>query len=230
MKFKTPIGRIGSDIWANIRLKAIIKEVGKITNKTILDIGCEPTPYIGEAFIKNNDVTFTDLLQESLNNIKYQNCKKVQLDLTKSNKIKKESFDLIICADVIEHIEDEKLALTNLLKLLKKKGILIFTAPAYQKLYGTHDKKIGHFRRYDKKDIKRIAKQHDLKTIKIRHLVSLILPFFIIAQKTKKSKSLYDNKSKLEKHILPLLNLFCKIDERLNLPWGICIMGIFRKK
>tara|TARA_Y100000310_G_scaffold345660_2_gene467873 strand:- start:1804 stop:2496 length:693 start_codon:yes stop_codon:yes gene_type:complete len=229
MKFKTPIGRIGSDIWANIRLKAVIREVGQIRNKKILDIGCETAPYIGESFIKNNDVTFTDLLQESLERVKHKNCKKVKLDLTKPNKLKEQSFDMIVCADVMEHIENEKLALTNLLKLLKKNGILIFTAPAYQKFYGIHDKKIGHFRRYDKSDIKRIAEEHNLKTIRTRHLVSLILPLFIIAQRTKKSESLYENKSELEKKIIPLLNLFCEIDERLNLPFGICIMAIFRK-
>jgi len=229
MDFKIVVGRIGTDIWANIRLKGILRELGHIKDKKILDIGCENTPYIGGCFIKNNKVTFTDLHKKNLDKIKYKNCKKIVLDLTKKSKLKENYFDIIICADVIEHIEKEKLAIHNLVKLLKKDGKLILTFPAYSKLYGIHDKMIGHFRRYDLQDLYRIEKEHGLKLSKNRYLVSLLLPFFILLQKNEDSKSIYEGKSKFIGKITSLLNTFCIIDESLRLPFGICIMGVFKK-
>jgi len=229
MEFKTPIKRITSDVWANVRLKGILRILKRVKNKKILDIGCETSTYIGECFIKNNEVTFTDLLKESIEKIKYENCKTAIFDLTKKNKLPKEYYDIIICADVLEHIEEEDKALKNIYKLLKKGGYLIFTSPTYSKHYGTHDKEIGHFRRYDKKDIIRISKDYNLKLKKQRYLVSFMLPFFIFAQKSKKSKGIYKGESKIEPRIKPLLNIICFIDEFLNLPFGITIMGIYKK-
>ncbi len=229
MKFKIAIGRIGSDIWVNIRLRGLIRELGGLKNKKILDIGCENDPYMGGYFVKSNDVTFTDLNKKNLDKVKYKNYKKILLDLTNISMFPKTKYDVIICADVMEHIKDDDIAFKNLLTLLKEDGKLIFTAPAYSWLYGVHDTKIGHYRRYDKKDLYYFAKKYKIKLIKIRFLMSLVLPIFILAQRNKKSSIFYKGKSKLESKISSLLNIFCTIDEFLRLPFGLCIMGVFQK-
>lgn len=230
MKFKIAFGRISSDVWANIRLRGILRELKNKKNKKILDIGCESSPYISECFLSKNEVTITDLKKESLNKVKNPKFKKIILDLTKPNNLPKNYFNVIICADVIEHIKNQDIAFENLIKLLKPNGLLVFTSPAYSKFYGTHDKMIGHYRRYDLKDLKLIAKKHNLKLIRYRYLVSLLLPVFILMQQNKKSEVVYQGKSKIEYALSPFLNFFCFIDEFLELPFGICIMGIFKKK
>ena len=49
-------------------------------------------------------------------------------DLTSTN-FKDESFDLIICNHVLEHIEDDKLALNEIYRILKYNGISILQVP-----------------------------------------------------------------------------------------------------
>ena len=58
------------------------------------------------------------------------------------------SFDTVFALNVIEHIEDDQLAVANCYKLLAPKGHLILLMPAYPSLYNGFDKGLGHYRRY----------------------------------------------------------------------------------
>lgn len=229
VKFNVIFNRIGSDIWLNSRLKGIYAELKNLKNKNILDAGCREG-YVGSLFLEDNKVTFADIEEEHLKKIKkHKNATIKKIDLTKKLLFKKNSFDVVICADVLEHIKNDKIAIKNLVNALKKDGLLVLTNPAYSKYYGEHDKLIGHYRRYNKKDYLNVAKENNLEVVKLRYLVSSIFFPFILSQKSKKSKSLYEGDSKLEGKIIWLLNLICWIDAKLNLPFGICIMGIFKK-
>ena len=48
------------------------------------------------------------------------------------------SFDIIICHDVFEHIDNKKLFLSNLNKYLKPQGIVFMSFPAWQMPFGGH--------------------------------------------------------------------------------------------
>lgn len=65
-------------------------------------------------------------------------------------------YDLILLADVIEHIQEDKNALEKLFSKLKADGKLIIFVPACQYLYSPFDKQIGHFRRYSMKSLEKI--------------------------------------------------------------------------
>jgi len=60
----------------------------------------------------------------------------------------KKKFDSIFLLNVIEHIEDDLMAVKNCSYLLTEKGHLILLAPAYAWLYSSFDKQLGHFRNY----------------------------------------------------------------------------------
>ena len=69
-------------------------------------------------------------------------------------KIKKNFYDLILVADVIEHIKKPKNLLKDLKKFLTKDGRILITVPAYQFLFSKKDEVLGHYRRYNKKHLK----------------------------------------------------------------------------
>ena len=60
-------------------------------------------------------------------------------------------WDVILASDVIEHIEDDRLAVRWIFDHLKPGGIFFATVPAFQWLFSDHDKALGHFRRYTAK-------------------------------------------------------------------------------
>ncbi len=79
-------------------------------------------------------------------------------------------FDTIVCMNVLEHIKDDKRALTNMSNLLKNKGKLILLVPAHQWAYGLMDKNLGHIRRYNKNQLSNILKANSYSLIAIRYL------------------------------------------------------------
>jgi len=59
-----------------------------------------------------------------------------------------ESFDGAVLGEVLEHIDDDRGALTELARVLRPGGVLAVSVPANPSLYGTSDEWAGHVRRY----------------------------------------------------------------------------------
>lgn len=65
-------------------------------------------------------------------------------------------FDGLFALNVVEHIQDDELAIANCKKLLRTGGRLVILVPAYQRLYNGFDKNLEHYRRYNKKSLSRL--------------------------------------------------------------------------
>jgi len=66
----------------------------------------------------------------------------------------KKKFDLVVCFDVAEHVRRDYQLFLNLYHALNQGGYLAVTVPAHQWLFGAHDKALGHFRRYSKRELR----------------------------------------------------------------------------
>ena len=63
------------------------------------------------------------------------------------------SVDLAYTLNVLEHIEDDRAALGDLLRVLRPGGRLGIYVPAFPVLYSAMDRKVGHFRRYRRAEL-----------------------------------------------------------------------------
>ena len=142
--------------------------------------------------------------------------------LIKNTVFKKnlKKYDTIIALDVLEHIKDDKNEIKKLYTSLNKEGHLIINVPAFDFLYSEFDKSIGHFRRYNKKNLQK--KIEALKFSKCRlfyydsigFILSLISKIFL----KKKYKKNFQNKIQLWNFLIPIskvvdffiLNIFGK--------------------
>ena len=66
-------------------------------------------------------------------------------------------FDTILYIDVLEHIEDDREELENAALRLRSGGRVIVLSPAHQWLFTPFDAAIGHFRRYNRRMLRRIS-------------------------------------------------------------------------
>lgn len=64
-----------------------------------------------------------------------------------------EQFDTVICMNVVEHIEHDVEALSNIRKSLDKNGRAIVLVPNEPRLFGSLDKVLGHYRRYTREQL-----------------------------------------------------------------------------
>lgn len=68
-------------------------------------------------------------------------------------------FDLVVCMNVLEHIEDHAGALRHMLGLVAPGGTLFLLVPSHQWLYSSFDRESGHWRRYNKRDMHRLLER-----------------------------------------------------------------------
>ena len=164
-------------------------------------------------------------LKEKFNN---KNKYKILKDLDNSK------FDLIVMADVLEHIKNDKKIIKKLSKNLNKEGHILLTVPAYNFLFSKKDEILGHFRRYKKREIKEIFYRYKaLKLSYFNFFLFLPISFFILINKVLNA----DFIDQVEKPPKPLINKIMfnifKIEKEIlkhfNFPFGISIIGLFKK-
>jgi len=66
-----------------------------------------------------------------------------------------EQFDTVICMNVVEHIENDVEALSNIRRSLDKNGRAIVLVPNGPRLFGSLDRVLGHYRRYTREQLVR---------------------------------------------------------------------------
>lgn len=138
-----------------------------------------------------------------------------------------QTFDSIVCLNVLEHIENDERALTNLLKLLKPGGTLIVLIPAHPFLYGAIDKSIGHFRRYMKKELSQKMEKIGFKIIQSRKINFLGAIGWFIAGRILNESKVEDKKIKIFNLLAPFFLTFEDIIEPII---GTSILVIAKKK
>ena len=90
------------------------------------------------------------------------------------------SADIILLCDVLEHIKDEQLFLSELHKLLMPDGKIIITVPSYQCLFSEHDQFLKHYRRYNRKQLCKILQRAGFEIEISGYIFFSLLPIRII--------------------------------------------------
>jgi len=120
-------------------------------------------------------------------------------------------FDTVIALNVVEHIEDDKLVINNCRKLLKPNGRVIILVPAFMKLYNSFDKELGHFRRYNKKNLGRLIQTQQLKIVMMEYFnCAGILGWWFTGSVLKK-KIIPGNQLAIYEKMVPLFRLIDKL-------------------
>tara|TARA_B110000444_G_C18822544_1_gene588521 strand:+ start:1075 stop:1959 length:885 start_codon:yes stop_codon:yes gene_type:complete len=162
-----------------------VKKYCSSYNQSILEIGCS-SGYLLEDLkweFKKSQIIGADVVRGPLLEIK----KKIPdiplflFDILKC-PIPDNSIDVIIMLNVLEHIEDDKLAIKKAFNMLKPNGIFIIEVPASPYLYDSYDKELMHFRRYSTSELKTKVKNSGFIINNITHLGFLIFPLFAVVK------------------------------------------------
>lgn len=83
------------------------------------------------------------------------------------------SMDYIYTLNVLEHIDNDSQTIHDLKRVLVPEGILFIYVPAFQILFSSMDKKVGHFRRYRKDHLVRMLEDAGLTVVRAEYVDSL---------------------------------------------------------
>jgi SAM-dependent methyltransferase len=147
------------------------------------------------------------------------------------------SFDLAVCLDVIEHIEDEHGALTELYRVVRPGGGLLVTVPAYQWLWSEHDEINHHQRRYTRSRLSRAAGDAGWETVRVTYFNGLLLPIAIPYRLLARRAHVEGPSSDLQQmpaRLNAMLEWPLRFEARMighggRIPAGLSLAAVFRK-
>lgn len=143
--------------WFVVRLEILKQEIQKIIPKEknelqILNIGIatgkttDMLSNFGKVTSLEYDATCAEFVRQKLG-IEVIEGSVLELPFEEN------SFDLVCAFDVIEHVENDKKAILEIMRVCKEKGKICITVPAFQSLWSHHDKVNHHFKRYRMNEI-----------------------------------------------------------------------------
>ena len=110
--------------WERLLKKIVWKQLGDMEGKKILDFG-SGEGITANHFAEKNDVTAIEPSKEMLSNA-WKDYEYTQIvgDVNALSAFKNETFDMIICHNVLEYIDDKAAVIKALARVLKKDGII----------------------------------------------------------------------------------------------------------
>ncbi len=92
----------------------------------------------------------------------------------------KARFDLILLADVLEHIADQDAFLRAVKFHLAPGGVAVVNVPALQSLYSGYDRAVGHLRRYRIGSLAALARRNEMSIARYTYWGLPLLPLLVV--------------------------------------------------
>jgi SAM-dependent methyltransferase len=115
---------------------------------TIIEAGCGWGTNLEALEAAGYQITGLDVSRKMLDRLDRPDRRLIEADLTQGLPDHLPTYDCVLALDVIEHIDNDRHALQQLGRLLKRTGRLIVSVPALPELFSEFDEVQGHRRRY----------------------------------------------------------------------------------
>jgi len=164
----------------------------------VLDIGCGSGRHTAAAYrcphvtVIGSDMNFDDVIQ-ARNRLRFHDqcgehgCGTWMLSVSDITRLPfgDAVFDLVICSEVLEHVPNDRTAVTEIVRVLKPKGTLVVSVPRYfpERICWAlsaayHQTAGGHIRIYRQSSLIRLLESHGV-SYRCRHFAhSLHVPYW----------------------------------------------------
>ena len=143
-------------------------------------------------------------------------------------------FDIVAAFDILEHVKDDARAAGEVSRVLKDEGFFVLTVPAFQALFGSHDRALSHYRRYSKKTLR--ERLSGFRTVELGFWMCALFPPVALARlRGRKQTEDKVHYTKLPTAVNSLFYGLVRIENwlirhNIPLPVGTSIYGIFQNR
>jgi len=138
----------------------IFQKIRPYLGKNILEVGCG-IGSLTDLLLRQGRVIVADLNEGYLRTVgnkfrTHPNLKEILIWDVQQEPPKHlhMAIDTIVCSNVLEHVRDDDFVLKIFFHLLPTRAKVILLVPALKGLYNGLDKELGHFRRYNRKELR----------------------------------------------------------------------------
>jgi SAM-dependent methyltransferase len=133
---------------------ALLEQLRILPPATVLEAGCGWGTNLEALEAAGYRVTGLDVSRRVLDRLDRADRQLVEADLSQGLPDHLPAYDCVLALDVIEHLDDDRRAVRQLRRLLKKDGRLIISVPALPELFSEFDEVQGHRRRYSAQSLR----------------------------------------------------------------------------
>jgi len=143
-------------------------------------------------------------------------------------------LEIILLADVIEHIEQDHNFLQELIRSMRPNTLLLITAPAHPSLWSPHDVALGHKRRYTMDTFQQLWSRQPVVPLMVTPINCLLCPLIFLARwLNKNADSAESDLKQHNKMSNRILYLIFSLEQYwlkfLPLPWGCSYLALLKK-
>ncbi len=150
------------------------------------------------------------------------------------------SVDIVVMLDVLEHLDEDAKALSEVYRILKPGGTLILTVPAYPRLWSANDVVNHHRRRYMAGQLQALMQEAKLDIIRFTHWNFILFPLLLLARTFRKvpegarPQDLKGDIGEVPESANTLLLKVLDMENRMisrgaTLPFGVTLVCVARK-
>jgi 2-polyprenyl-3-methyl-5-hydroxy-6-metoxy-1,4-benzoquinol methylase len=162
------------------KLKTVMKKVSRHTYQKVYDIGSGVGLFsIFFADVLGKQVFSIDPENKS-HKVKSNNESDLSIIQLESHRELKEMEGLVLMMDVLEHVVEDKLFLSEIISRSTPGTLILITVPAFDFLWTEHDVKLQHFRRYTKSRLISLASESSVTIERIEYIYSITLPILLL--------------------------------------------------
>ena len=137
-----------------------------------------------------------------------------------------EPFDSALCLNLLEYVEDPSRTIANFASVLRPGGTLVVLVPQGRALYGRIDETMGHKRRFQVEDVRRLMRENGLELERVHQLNKISVVAWWLQGKLLRRK-------RIGKPALKLFDKSVWLWRRLDpiLPWrGLTLVVVARRQ
>jgi SAM-dependent methyltransferase len=147
------------------------------------------------------------------------------------------SFDVVMASDVLEHIEHDDRAVSEIARVLRLRGSAILSVPAHEWLFSQHDAALQHFRRYSRLAVRDLLERNRLMVSRLSYWNAALFPVVCIQRLTGKRHRRGQPQSDtvlpprlLNEALAGLLAVESALVSRITLPWGVSLVAVAERR
>jgi SAM-dependent methyltransferase len=129
--------------------------------------------------------------------------------------VKDASVDAAVAMDVLEHIDDDALAATEIARVLRPGGTAFITVPADPKLWSAHDVALSHVRRYTREALLDVVAGAGLIVDDVRSWNVLLRPAVVVRRRLSRSATADSEMAPVHPALNRLLATVTDLEERM---------------
>jgi 2-polyprenyl-3-methyl-5-hydroxy-6-metoxy-1,4-benzoquinol methylase len=139
----------------------------------------------------------------------------------------RDRYDSAVLVNVLEHIQGDVLALSQVRELLRPGGYLLVFSPAFEGLYSEYDRRIGHHRRYRRAHLVEVAGRAGFEIVGARYVNSLgAIAWWVYARQLRRTPTKHVTVALYDRLVVPTLR---RIEERREPRFGQSVLLVARK-